>query len=44
MSFSNLTIKLLFLFLPGIISVIIIDELTIHKRWEGFKYFCIHLP
>jgi membrane glycosyltransferase len=39
MNFTSFTIRLLLLFLPGIISIILIDTFTIHRRWEGYKYF-----
>ena len=39
MDISGLAIRLLFLFFPGIVSIIVIDTLTIHRKWEGFKYF-----
>jgi hypothetical protein len=39
MEFSDLTIRLLFLFLPGIISVGLIHELTIVKYHNNIFYF-----
>ncbi|WP_157778201.1 DUF6338 family protein [Parageobacillus thermoglucosidasius] len=39
--FTELTVRLLFLFLPGIVSTIIIDTLTSHRRNQLF-HFVIH--
>jgi len=39
MNLTDVTFKLLFLFLPGIISLIVIDTLTVHKKWDKFRYF-----
>lgn len=41
MDFSELTIKLLVLFLPGAASAIIVDKLTVHGKWSSFD-FSIH--
>jgi hypothetical protein len=40
-NFSELTIKLLLIFLPGIIATIIVDNLTTHRN-RDFKYFIIN--
>ncbi|NQS97321.1 MAG: hypothetical protein HQ591_02595 [candidate division Zixibacteria bacterium] len=39
MDISNLAVKLLILLIPGIISVLLIDALTIHKKWPAFLFF-----
>lgn len=39
--FSILTIKLLFLFLPGIVYCLVYDMITFHQKKE-FNYFIIH--
>lgn len=41
MQFSELTVRLLLIFFPGIISAIIIDNLTIHRGRE-FKVFLLN--
>ncbi|TYS51151.1 DUF6338 family protein [Bacillus infantis] len=41
MQFSELTVRLLLIFFPGIISSLIIDNLTIHRGRE-FKVFLLH--
>lgn len=41
MNFTELTIKILFIFFPGLIAVIIINNLTTHKKVE-FKFFIIY--
>lgn len=38
MNISELTFKLLLLFLPGIISVLIIEDRTTHKKWESYRF------
>ena len=38
MGVSELTLKLLFLFLPGIITLFIIDTTTVHERFDGWRY------
>lgn len=39
MDISSLTIRLLFLFLPGIVTLFIIDHLTVHQKIDSWKYF-----
>ena len=38
MDFSELTIKLIMLLIPGAICTIIIEKLTVHKPWSPFKF------
>ena len=38
MDITDLTFRLLFLFLPGIISVLIIEDRTLHKKWEPYRF------
>lgn len=38
MGLSDLTIRLIVLFLPGVIAAIIVDELTEHEVWTPFKF------
>ena len=38
MGLSEFALKLFFLFLPGIISLLIIDTLTVHRKWEKFTF------
>jgi hypothetical protein len=38
MEISELTFKLIMLFIPGAICSIIISELTIHKPWSSFRF------
>lgn len=41
MTITNLTVKLLILFLPGAIAAIVVDKLTVHEKWTPFE-FSIH--
>lgn len=41
MEFSELTIRILFLFFPGIICTLIVDNLTIHRERRAFT-FIVH--
>lgn len=38
MTISDVTIRILFLMLPGIISARIIEHLTVHKAWKQFRF------
>jgi len=38
MEISELTFKIIILFIPGAISSLIVAELTIHKEWTPFKF------
>ncbi|MBM2816487.1 MAG: hypothetical protein HW421_3249 [Ignavibacteria bacterium] len=38
MQVSELTLKLILVLIPGIISTIIYDKLTIHKKWESLSF------
>lgn len=38
MELSDLTIKLIFLFIPGIISFLIVSHLTVHSPWTPFYF------
>ena len=38
MELSDFAFKIVFTFLPGIISLIVIDALTIHKKWDKLNY------
>lgn len=41
MSFSELTLKLLILFIPGVVAILIIDLFTNHSK-KDLKYFLLH--
>ena len=45
MEISQLTLKLIILLIPGAIASIIFEKLTIHKKWDAFKFIahCILL-
>ncbi len=38
MNVSDLTIRIIILLLPGLIATIVVDNLTVHKPWNIFKY------
>jgi len=38
MDISELTIRLIVLLLPGMIASLIIEKLTVHSKWEPFKF------
>ena len=38
MAITDLTISLILLFLPGLVTLFIIDTLATHKKWELYKY------
>jgi len=38
MEISELTFKIIMLFIPGAISSLVLAELTIHKEWTPFKF------
>lgn len=38
MNITQLTIKLIILLIPGIYSTLIIENLTVHKKWSNFKF------
>ena len=38
MEISDLTIKLIILLIPGILSALIIEQITVHQKWTQFKF------
>ena len=38
MDISNLTLKLIFILIPGAIAGLIFEKLTVHKPWNNFKF------
>ncbi len=38
MAISDLTIRLIILIIPGIIAALIVEALTIHKKWSSFQF------
>jgi hypothetical protein len=38
MDISELTLKLIFLLIPGALASLIFEKLTIHKPWDSFKF------
>jgi hypothetical protein len=38
MEISDLTIRLVILIIPGIIATLIVEALTIHKKWSSFQF------
>ncbi|MDO9340449.1 MAG: hypothetical protein Q7T72_07985 [Bacteroidales bacterium] len=38
MEISELTFKIVLLFIPGAITSLIVDQLTIHKEWNAFRF------
>lgn len=38
MEISELTFKLIMLFIPGAVASIIVEQLTIHKEWNAFRF------
>lgn len=37
MEISDLTLRLIVLFIPGVIAALIVNELTVHKSWSSFQ-------
>ncbi len=38
MQISELTIRIIVLILPGVISAVIVEKLTVHKTWNTFRF------
>lgn len=38
MEISELTLKIILLLIPGAISALIVEQLTIHKQWSSFRF------
>jgi len=38
MQISQLTLKLIILLIPGALASIIFEKLTVHKKWDSFKF------
>jgi hypothetical protein len=38
MEISAFTMRLLILLLPGLIAAVIVERLTLHPKWEQFRF------
>jgi hypothetical protein len=38
MQISELAMRLIILFVPGLVAVLVVDSLTIHRKWSSFEF------
>ena len=38
MNLSEIALKLIIILIPGILCTLIIEKLTVHKKWSSFKF------